>query len=343
MGLKLAVIGATGLVGRELLRIMAAEHFTPGSLGLFASEQSAGGSIEWRGRNWPVMALAGCDFSQYDAAFFCVGDELSTEYVPRALSAGCTVVDKSNSYRLDYGVPLVVPGVNDDAITAGTRLVANPNCTTIVLLHALAPLAARFGLRRMFVATYQSVSGAGKPGVAKLQDEYQAMSSSGKGIGELVPGDAGYIAFNVQARIGGLDEQGRAGEEVKLIEESRKILGLPELKIACHAVRVPVFVGHAIAVSVELREPAASAELEAAWAGYASVKYMDDELPTPVGSARHDRVEVGRLRSELALTHGWSFFVCGDNLNIGAALNGWSILKLLATAGAVPELTLEEA
>jgi aspartate-semialdehyde dehydrogenase len=337
--LRLAIVGATGLVGRELLRIMAAEGLAQQALGLFASEQSAGDSIEWQGRSWPVQALTECDFNHYDAAFFCVGDELSAQYVPQALDAGCAVVDKSNTYRLDPVVPLIVPGVNDHAVAPGTRLVANPNCTTIVLMHALAPLAANFGVRSMFVATYQSVSGAGKGGVATLKEELEAVGDIGTtGDAQL---DPAYIAFNVLPGIGSLDLQGRAGEEAKLIEESRKILGLPELKIACHAVRVPVFAGHAIAVSVELGREAGGQELLDAWGASPNVKLMDDELPTPVGASAHDCVEVGRIRREPALDNGLSFFVCGDNVNIGAALNGWRILKLMNSAETVRNLAQE--
>jgi len=153
--------------------------------------------------------------------------------------------------------------------------------------------------------------------------------------------DQAYIAFNVLPGIGSLDEQGRAGEEAKLIEESRKILGLPELKIACHAVRVPVFAGHAIAVSVELGRAAEGQELLDAWSMSPNVKLMDDELPTPVGASGHDFVEVGRIRREQALEKGLSFFVCGDNVNIGAALNGWRIMKLMMAAGVVRN-TLEK-
>lgn len=336
MNLRLAIVGATGLVGRKLLRIMAAEGFAPQDLGLFASEESAGDSIEWQGRSWPVQALTECDFSSYDAALFCVGDELSAQYVPQALEAGCAVVDKSNTYRLDPAVPLIVPGANDHALVEGTRLVANPNCTTIVLMHALAPLAKSFGLRRMFVATYQSVSGAGKGGVAQLKSELAAIGPVDSV--EEVQSERSYTAFNVLPGIGSLDGQGRAGEEAKLIEESRKILELPELKIACHAVRVPVFIGHAIAVSVELGREAGGQELLNAWSSSPNVKLMDDELPTPVGVSAHDCVEVGRIRREPALENGLSFFVCGDNVNIGAALNGWRILKLMSAAGAVRNL-----
>jgi len=339
MELRLAIVGATGLVGRELLRIMAVEGFAPRELGLFASEQSAGDSIEWQGRSWPVQALTECDFNQYDAAFFCVGDELSAQYVPQALDAGCAVVDKSNTYRLDPVVPLIVPGVNDHALAPGTRLVANPNCTTIVLMHALALLAKNFGLQRLFVATYQSVSGAGKGGVAQLKSELAAIGPIDST--EHIQTEPTHIAFNVLAGIGRIDEQGRAGEEAKLIEESRKLLELPELNIACHAVRVPVFVGHAIAVSVELDRAADEQELLDVWSGSPNIMLMGAALPTPAGAAGHDLVEVGRVRREPALDNGWSFFVCGDNVNIGAALNGWRILKLMNAVGAVRNIAQE--
>ena len=337
MGLKLAIAGATGLVGRELISIIEREGPQLEKLGLYASEASSGTSIAIHGQNATVLGLAECDFSSYDAAFFCVGDELSASFVPRARKAGCAVVDKSNAYRMDSAVPLVVPRVNSGAVTATSSLVANPNCTTTVLCHAIGPLHRRFGIQRLFAATYQSVSGSGKGGVAKLTDQLEIAGSA--------PPDQPYlklsvdgVAYNVLSQIGGLDGEGRASEEAKLVNETRKILDAPQLPIHCHAVRVPVYVGHSIAVTLELAQQAEEQDILAAWQAAPDVLLKSDGLPTPVGCSRHNQVEVGRLRRELGQENIWSFFVCGDNLRIGAALNGWRILELMQNAGVIPKL-----
>jgi len=332
MGLKLAVAGATGLVGQELLRIVEEQLDGVEDLGLYASAASSGLTQSWLNRKWRIAELAGCDFSKYDAAFFCVGDELSAKHVPRALQAGCAVVDKSNTYRLSPDVPLVVSGVNDEAIKANNRLVANPNCSTIILAHALAPLARRYGLRRVWAATYQSVSGAGGPGVDQLARQ---MSNQGAphALLKRPQTDAESFAYNVVPAIGKLDGLGRCGEEAKLVEETRKILSLPQLSVIAHSVRVPVVIGHSIAVTVELDTHADRDELANAWWEAPDVLYMGEALPEPLSAARHDQVEVGRLRPEPQLKHGWSFFVSGDNLRLGAALNGWRILELMIDAG----------
>jgi len=334
MSISLAVVGATGLVGQELLRIIEAEGLPLDKLGLFASQASAGMRQRWLGEDRQVEALDTAAFSGYDAALFCVGDELSAQYVPTALAAGCSVIDKSNAYRLAPDVPLVVAGVNDGAITPASRLVANPNCTTIILVHALWPLQQRFGLKRVWVATYQSASGAGAPGVSKLSADLESAGPPEAMLGH-PPSDAASFAYNVVPAIGSLDSAGRCGEEAKLIAESRKILDEPGLPMAAHAVRVPVVVGHSMAVSVELSQHATATDMAAALASSPDVQVIEHGFPTPVTAASHDRVEVGRLRSEDGIENGWSFFVSGDNLRIGAALNGWRILRLMLAAGAV--------
>jgi aspartate-semialdehyde dehydrogenase len=332
MGTRLAIAGATGVVGGEILKIIEQQRPALAGLGLFASEHSAGEEITVLGQPRRVEALSRCDFTQYDAALFCIGDELSREYVPRALAAGCRVVDKSNCFRLDAQVPLLVPGVNDAACQPGAMLAANPNCTTIVLVHALAPLKERFGLQRVFAATYQSLSGAGKDAALKLRSETEVALAQSAGYYLGLP--ASSSAFNVQPRIGGLNAQGQASEEAKLVVETRKILSLPELPVISHAVRVPVFVGHAIAVTVELEQPASAEAIRAAWQAAPDVRVLDGgQEPTPAGASTHDQVEAGRLRAEPGVPNGWSFFACGDNLRIGAALNGWRILELIQRTG----------
>jgi aspartate-semialdehyde dehydrogenase len=331
-GLRVAIAGATGLVGRELLAIAEREDALPldPALGLFASANSAGTELTFKGGTALVRDLATCDFAAFDAVLFCVGDELSARYVPQAVDAGCLVVDKSNAFRLAPDVPLVVAGVNDAAV-AGSPLVANPNCSTIILAHALDPLRRTFGLRSVFAATYQSVSGAGRSGAQSLLSGIEdSLPQLSRDLLERPELNSSGFAHNVIPAIGRIDSEGRCSEEAKLVKETRKIFSLPELPVTAHAVRVPVLVGHSIAVTVELEQAAARADLIAEWEGAPDARWLEAGLPTPVSAMHHPQVEIGRLRAEPHLHNGWSFFISGDNLTLGAALNGWRILRLLA-------------
>jgi aspartate-semialdehyde dehydrogenase len=331
--MRIAIIGATGLVGAELLLIAAGRGIRPEQFGLFASRESAGQKLDYGSAQLTVRALGDCDFSQYGAAMFCIGDDLSAEYVPHALSAGCSVVDKSNAFRLRPDVPLVVAGINDSAVSGGTRLVANPNCSTIILSHALAPWCA-WGIDKVWVATYQSVSGAGKSGVEQLARGIAGQKLTGCTLPR-PEFDSDGFAHNVIPSVGGLGADGRCSEETKLIQETRKVFGQPELKIVAHAARVPILVGHSMAVSVELARPATAAQLMDAWHASKDVRVCDSgHWPTPASAMHHTQVEAGRLRSESADGCSWSFFASGDNLTLGAALNGWRILELMTVAGA---------
>jgi aspartate-semialdehyde dehydrogenase len=322
---RIAIAGATGLVGRELLRI-AEQSSLQHDPGLFASAGSVGRQLPYSGRGLPVSDLAECDYTAFDAVFFCVGDELSARYVPGAVDAGCLVVDKSNAFRLNPTVPLVVAGVNDPALDANDRLAANPNCSTIILTHALGPLQEHFGLRGVWTATYQSISGAG---LSPAQDMLETLRSS-PSLDALVARpelDANHIALNVIPKIGALDDTDRCGEETKLVRESRKVLALPKLPIVVHAVRVPVAIGHSLAVTVELGRAVTALDITAVWSASTHLRVMHDTPPTPLSSMRHVQVEIGRLRQEEA-PNTWSFFISGDNLTLGAALNGWRIFEL---------------
>lgn len=326
--MKLAIIGASGLVGAEYLRIIERNPAGIDELIPVASSRSAGGTMHALGRDQLIRDLAHFDFSECDFALFCVGDELSRRFVPAALEAGVAVVDKSNAYRMDPQVPLVVGGVNDDAVDKGCRLVANPNCSTIILCHGLKPLQ-QFGISRVWVATYQSMSGAGRAGVEKLSVDIgnAVQDASGRSDAE-----EDSIAHNVIPGIGGLDAELRCSEESKLLNETRKILDVPDLPVIPHAVRVPVSVGHSMAVSVEFERHVTVDRILSAWNGSEDLSLRLEGLPGPLSSSRHEKVEVGRLREEPGLQRGWSFFLSGDNLNIGAALNGWRLLQLLRRA-----------
>jgi aspartate-semialdehyde dehydrogenase len=254
--------------------------------------------------------------------------------VPLARQAGCAVVDKSNAFRLDPLVPLVVDGINEWMLDANSDLAANPNCSTIILAHTLEPLLQHCGLSRVWVATYQSVSGAGGPGVDKLTAE---LHETGAPDAMLSRPDCepGTFAYNVVPGIGKLDALGRCGEETKLVEETRKILDRPTLPVIAHAVRVPVVIGHSMAVTVELEWERNLEQILAAWGASPHLRLMDAALPGPISSAQHDQVEIGRVRAEPQLEHGWSFFIAGDNLRLGAALNGYRIMRRMIAAGSL--------
>ena len=335
MGVRLAVAGATGLVGQRLLQIIAREGGDIAHIGCFASRESAGKTVRCGSRELTVQALADCDFREYDAAFFAIGDELSAHYVPLANAAGCAVVDKSNAFRMHPDVPLVVGGVNDDAVDARSMLVANPNCSTIILMHALGPIEREFGLSKIFATTYQSVSGAGGSGVDALAQQ-MAVAPTPHDIVHGAEVDSDGFAYNVVPAIGGMRD-GRCSEERKLIEESRKILHRPDITVVAHAARVPVVVGHSIAVTFELQRLVTREQLVTVLDHAPDVIYMEDGLPSPLTSQHHIAVEVGRLRGEEGLDNGWSMFISGDNINLGAALNGWRILQLMRKHGTVRE------
>jgi len=335
---RIAIVGATGLVGRRLLSIMERKGINQEAIGLYASDKSEGQGVSFRGTMLTVSGLSRCNFADFGAAFFCVGDELSREYVPKALEANCVVVDKSNTYRMQNDVPLMVPGVNSRVLTPKCRLVANPNCTTIILSHALRGLHLELGLKRIWAATYQSITGAGKAPTTNLLADFGSNGFQGSADFASI-GNPESLAFNVHGRIGSVDDDGRCGEENKLINETKKILGMPDLGMMVHCVRVPVLVGHSIAVTVELNDQATAGKIEGIWETDHNVRYLYDKLPTPVSSSQHEQVEVGRFRREPHIENGWSFFVCGDNLHIGAALNGWRILNLMQEHGIVPQFS----
>lgn len=324
--MKLALIGASGLVGAEYLRIIAADKSGVDDLVLLASKRSAGSTLKCGKQDLTIQDLAEYDFCGTDYALFCVGDELSRKYVPIALKAGARIVDKSNAFRMEPDVPLVVGGLNDETVNAQSALVANPNCSTILLCHALKSLR-RFGIRRVWVATYQSTSGAGRAGIVRLQE--QILESKLDPVSGRSNGSEENIAYNVLPGIGGYDEKLRCSEESKLLNESRKILGLPDLPLIAHAVRVPVSVGHSMAVSVEFDKSLTRGAFLEAWESDHYIMHCSDELPGPLSASRHVSVEAGRLRREEGLENGWSFFISGDNLSLGAALNGWRLLHLL--------------
>ena len=323
--MKLAVLGATGAVGRTMLRVLDERRFDVDELVPLASERSAGQRLEWRGREWTVRAPAPGVFRGCGVALFSAGASRSREWAPRAADEGAVVVDNSSAWRMDPQVPLVVPEVNADAAhERPLGVIANPNCSTIQLVVALEALRRAAGLKRVVAATYQSVSGAGQKGIAALHDEL-----NGAVRGADSPFSAP-IHGNVIPRIGAAADGGWTEEEVKIRNETRKILGLPGLAVSATCVRVPVEVGHSIAATIETERPLPLNEARAALREMPGIELLEggcDPLPRDVAGT--DVVRVGRLRADPDVPNVLHLWVVGDNLRKGAATNAVQIAELI--------------
>jgi aspartate-semialdehyde dehydrogenase len=335
MSLSVIVLGATGLVGRTMLRLLAERDLPIRELRPLGSERHPSRSIEFGGASIPVDPVSPESFAGADLALFACANEVSLQWEPVARAAGVTVVDNSSAFRYDDAVPLVVPEVNGTLLDAHPTLVANPNCSTIALAVALAPLARAAGIERVVVSTYQAVSGAGSEALDDLERGVR------QGLDGPPParGDGGPpFAFNVVPHIDRFEENGYSREEMKVVWETRKILELPDLPITATAVRVPVRVGHAAAVNVTLARALTPDEARALWAGSPGLTVVDDPergvYPTPLMAAGRDDVLVGRVRRDLSQPRGLEFFVASDNLRKGAATNAIQIAeRLVATPG----------
>jgi len=330
-----AVVGATGLVGEAMVNVLEERDFPVGQLHALASERSVGRRVSFRGRNYPVQELQGFDFAHCDFALFSAGAAVSREHVPRALAAGCLVIDNTSEFRYREDVPLVVPEVNPQALEAiGTSgLIANPNCSTIQLVVALKPLYDAAGIERIDVATYQSVSGAGREALEELVRQSIA-ALSGKGPVES-PGGAKQMAFNCVPHIDVFQDNGYTREEMKIVWETRKILGDSNLRVNATAVRVPVFYGHSEVVHIDTRRPLSAAEARELLRNAAGVTVLDEPrlggYPTAATeAANRDTVYVGRIREDLAPDRGLNLWVVSDNVRKGAATNSVQIAEALA-------------
>jgi aspartate-semialdehyde dehydrogenase len=339
-GVRVGVVGATGLVGTEMLRLLEARQFPVSELRVYASPRSVGRRLLFAGREVTCEVLRDGCFDGLDLVVIDVDDPLSLEWAPQAAAAGALVVDKSAAFRMDDDVPLVVAEVNPEDLRDMPRgIVSCPNCTTMIPITALAPLHRAAEIERMVVATYQSVSGAGMPGMHELDEQWtkgagqlERLSRAGA-VGAIEPGEVWDrpIAGNVIPLAGSLREAGYTSEEWKFVRESRKILHEPELRITATCVRVPVYVGHAVAVNVqfvgELSRGDAVALLERA----PGVRVVDDGdgHPTPLEAAGIDPVLVGRVREDPSQERTLDLWITGDNLRKGAALNGIQLAELL--------------
>lgn len=328
------VVGATGAVGQALLEVLDERDFPMDELRLAASERSAGGTIRFRKEDLPLRPPSQELFKGASLAFFCAGADVARALAPAAVEQGCLVIDKSNAFRMDPAVPLVVPQVNGRAIAGHQGIIASPNCSTIQLVMALYPIDRLAGLERVVVSSYQSVSGTGKDAMAELLAQTRAALE-----GDRVP-PAVYprpIAFNVLPHCDAFLADGYTVEEHKFVDEARKILGRPDLRLTATAVRVPVLVGHAEAVNVECRKPVTVEAARAALEVMPGVVVRDDPAqagyPTPLDVAGTDNVVVGRIRPDPTVPHGLNLWVVADNLRKGAASNAVDIAEALIGMG----------
>ncbi|HET7308225.1 MAG TPA: aspartate-semialdehyde dehydrogenase [Gammaproteobacteria bacterium] len=330
---KVAVVGATGAVGETMLSILAERKFPASEVIALASSRSAGRSVEFGRRELEVQDLATFDFSGVDIALFSAGGAVSGEYAPKAAAAGCVVIDNTSKFRYDDDVPLVVSEVNPEAIGQYRKrnIIANPNCSTMQLMVALKPLHDAAGIERINIATYQAVSGAGKKAMEELAHQ-TANLLNGRPVESGTM--AKQIAFNVLPQIDEYQDNGYTREEMKLVWETRKILGEASIQVNATAARVPVFYGHSEAVHIETRKKLSAADARKLLAKAPGIELLDGfgkgEFPTPVTEAAgHDPVYVGRIREDISHPRGLDLWVVADNIRKGAALNTVQIAEIL--------------
>ncbi len=328
------IVGATGAVGQELLQLLHDRGFPLKSLRLFASARSAGRTVTFAGRTYTIEEAKPGVFAGVDLAFFAAGGSVTRALAPDAVRAGCLVIDKSSHYRMDPDVPLVIPEINPGELRRHRGIIANPNCSTAVTLMALWPLHQAFGLRRYFAATYQSVSGTGAEAIRELEEQVQGHVKGAVPEPKVYPYP---IAFNLIPQVDSFGPNGYTGEETKMMLESRKIMGLPNLRVSATTVRVPVVRAHSVAVNAEFERPVTVEAARAAIAAFAGAELVDDpaqrRYPTPLEFSRKVKCGVGRIRLDTALDNGLALWVSGDNLWKGAALNAVQNAELMVREG----------
>ncbi len=325
-----AVVGATGAVGIEMIRTLERRNFPVGKLTLLASARSVGKKLTFRGTEVAVTELTHDSFQGVDIALFSAGGSISREFAPSAVKAGAVVVDNSSHYRMDPSVPLVIPEINPEDVRNHNGIIANPNCTTAITLMALHPLHVAFGVKRLFASSYQAVSGTGAKALEELE----------KQVGQIVRGDPvtrevypHQIAFNVLPHVDSFLPTGYTKEEMKMENEGRKILHHPSLRASVTCVRVPVYRSHSVAVSAEFERPVSVEAARAVLSKAPGLEVVDDpaskRYPMPLDTSGQDNCTVGRLRIDCALDNGLAFWVSGDQLLKGAALNAVQIAEEL--------------
>ncbi len=330
-GIHIAVVGATGAVGEEMRLCLEQRSFPVGKLTLLASARSAGKTLPFRCDAITVRELRHDSFFGVDIALFSAGGSISKEYAPSAAAAGAVVIDNSSAFRMDDDVPLVVPEINPQAAKNHPRgIIANPNCTTIISLMALAPLHELFGLEAVIASSYQAVSGSGAQGIIELETQVKAITEGRSVETKVYPRQ---IAFNVIPQVDVFTENGYTKEEMKMLHEGRKILGHPALKVSCTCVRVPVYRSHSVSITARFANEITPEAARAAYRGKPGIRVVDDPankiFPVPLDTTGKDDCLVGRIRKNLVLDNALDLWVVGDQVRKGAALNAVQIAEIL--------------
>lgn len=325
--MRVAVVGATGLVGREMLTVLEERNIPVDELYPVASKRSVGTTVSFKGKDVKVIGMTQAISLKPDFALFSAGGSTSLEWAPKFAEVGTIVIDNSSAWRMDENTPLVVPEVNIDAAADGSKIIANPNCSTIQLVVALAPLHKAFGLKRVVISTYQSVTGTGKAAMQQLEEEEAGKTASN-------PAYNYPIHRNCIPHCDVFLENGYTKEEMKLVNESRKILGIPDLKVTATAVRVPVVGGHSESVNIEFEKPASVEEIKDILASSEGIILQDDpssnSYPMPLNAHQKDETFVGRIRKDESAENAFNLWIVADNLRKGAATNAVQILEKLS-------------
>ncbi len=330
-GKHIAIAGATGAVGIEMMKCLEERNFPVASIKLLASARSAGKTMTFNGKTIEVEELTHDSFEGVDIAFFSAGGGTSKEFAPSAAKAGAIVIDNSSAFRMDEDVPLIVPEVNPEAAKNTPKgIIANPNCTTIISLMALAPLHEKYGLKSIIASSYQAVSGSGQAGIEELNQQMDALVNNKEIEINCYPKQ---IVSNVIPHVDVFQEGGYTKEELKMLNESRKILGLTDLKVTCTCVRVPVMRSHSVSITAAFEKPISVEDARAAFAGKPGIKVVDspeEELyPVPLDTTCKDDCLVGRIREDKVIDNALALWVVGDQVRKGAALNAVQIGEIL--------------
>ncbi|HOG17745.1 MAG TPA: aspartate-semialdehyde dehydrogenase [Syntrophales bacterium] len=329
---SVAVVGATGAVGNEMIKVLEQRNFPVGKLTLLASARSVGKKLKYKGAEIEVRELKEDSFAGIEIGLFSAGGGISTKFAPIAASAGCVVVDNTNAFRMDPDIPLVVPEVNDGAIAhyKNRGIIANPNCSTIQMVVALKPIHDAAGIKRVVVSTYQSVSGTGKKAIEELELQSRAILSGQKPVVKVYPYQ---IAFNCLPHIDIFLDNGYCREEMKMVNETKKIMNDPSIGVTATTVRVPVFFSHSESVNVETRRKITAAQVRELLAKAPGVKVVDDlkerKYPLAIDAAGRDETFVGRIREDESIPNGINLWIVADNIRKGAALNAVQIAEIL--------------
>ncbi|MBM4122053.1 MAG: aspartate-semialdehyde dehydrogenase [Nitrospira sp.] len=327
---NVAVVGATGAVGAEMIEVLEERKFPVDKLIPLASSRSAGGSVSFQGREITVQELTTDSFADVDVALFSAGSDVSREFAPIAAKAGAVVIDNSAAWRMDKEVPLVVPEVNPHDLNSHRGIIANPNCSTIQMVVALKPLHDEARIKRIVVTTFQSVSGTGKEAMDELMEECKALLGFRQPEPKVYPHQ---IAFNCLPHIDEFLPTGYTKEEMKLLHETRKIMGDPSIQVTATTVRVPVYIGHSESVNIETQRKLSANEARVILSTAPGVQLYDDPAhaiyPMPLDATGKDEVYVGRIREDESIPNGLNLWIVADNLRKGAALNAVQIAELL--------------